>query len=31
MRRAADGVTSEEWAITRVKVNPKLDAAKFKS
>ncbi len=30
MRRATDGAVGEEWTITRVRVNPKLDAAKFK-
>jgi hypothetical protein len=29
MRRAAAGTTNEEWTVTRVKVNPKLDAKKF--
>ena len=30
MRRAMAGATNEEWTVTRVKVNPKLDPAKFK-
>ena len=29
MRRASAGETTEEWAIDKVKVNPKLDAKKF--
>lgn len=29
MRRASGGTTSEEWTITKVKVNPKIDAKKF--
>ena len=31
VRRASEGVTSEEWKINKVKVNPKLDAKKFAS
>jgi len=30
-RRAMAGATTEEWTITRVKVNPKIDAKKFES
>jgi hypothetical protein len=29
MRRASGGTTNEEWTITKVKVNPKIDAKKF--
>ena len=29
MRRAVAGETTEEWTFTKVKVNPKIDAAKF--
>lgn len=29
IRRATKGTTEEEWTITKVKVNPKLDAKKF--
>jgi len=29
IRRAVSGATNEEWTITRVKVNPKIDARKF--
>ena len=29
IRRAAKGATDEEWAISKVKVNPKLDAKRF--
>lgn len=29
MRRASGGETTEEWTITKVKVNPKIDARKF--
>jgi hypothetical protein len=29
MRRAVGGTTNEEWTVTRVKVNPKLDPKKF--
>jgi hypothetical protein len=29
MRRASGGETTEEWTITKVKVNPKIDAKKF--
>lgn len=29
MRRASAGTTNEEWAISKVKVNPKIDAKKF--
>jgi hypothetical protein len=29
MRRASAGETHEEWAISKVKINPKLDAKKF--
>jgi len=29
MRRASGGTTSEEWTVTKVKVNPKIDAKKF--
>lgn len=29
MRRATDGTTTEEWTVTRVKVNPKIDAKRF--
>lgn len=29
MRRASAGATNEEWTISKVKVNPKLDAKKF--
>ena len=31
IRRATKGTTEEEWAITKVKVNPKLDARKFET
>ncbi len=31
VRRAAKGATEEEWAISKVKVNPKLDAKKFET
>ncbi len=30
-RRATAGATTEEWTITRVKVNPKIDPKKFES
>jgi hypothetical protein len=30
LRRAVAGTTNEEWTVTRVKVNPRLDAGKFK-
>jgi len=29
MRRAMGGTTSEEWSVTRVSVNPKIDSKKF--
>lgn len=29
MRRATDGTTTEEWTVSRVKVNPKIDAKRF--
>ena len=29
IRRASEGTTNEEWTITKVKVNPKIDARKF--
>lgn len=29
-RRVVGGTTNEEWTVTRVKVNPRLDAGKFK-
>jgi hypothetical protein len=29
MRRASAGVTTEEWTVSKVKVNPKIDAKKF--
>jgi hypothetical protein len=29
MRRASGGVTSEEWTVNKVKVNPKIDPKKF--
>jgi hypothetical protein len=29
MRRAMDGTTTEEWTVTRVKVNPKVDPKRF--
>lgn len=29
LRRASGGETTEEWTITKVKVNPKIDARKF--
>ena len=31
VQRAVEGTAEEEWTITRVKVNPKIDAGKFKS
>lgn len=31
MQRAAAGTTEEEWTVTKVKVNPKIDAKKFQS
>lgn len=31
LRRAAAGTTNEEWTVTRVRVNPKIDPGKFKS
>jgi hypothetical protein len=31
MRRAAAGTTVEEWTITRVRVNPKIDPKKFEA
>ena len=31
MRRAIGGTTNEEWTVTRVKVNPKLDPKKFEA
>lgn len=31
VRRASEGVTSEEWKINKVKVNPKIDAKRFAS
>jgi hypothetical protein len=30
-RRAIAGVTTEEWTISKVKVNPKIDPKKFES
>jgi len=29
MRRASGGTTNEEWTVTKVKINPKIDAKKF--
>jgi len=29
IRRATGGITSEEWTVTRIKVNPKIDAKRF--
>jgi len=29
MRRAMDGTTTEEWTVTKVKVNPKIDPKRF--
>jgi len=29
MRRATEGSTTEEWSVTKIKVNPKIDAKKF--
>jgi hypothetical protein len=29
MRRAVEGTTTEEWSVSKVKVNPKIDAKKF--
>ena len=29
MRRASDGTTTEEWTISKVRINPKIDAKKF--
>jgi hypothetical protein len=29
IRRAMSGATNEEWTVTRVKVNPKIDAKRF--
>jgi hypothetical protein len=29
MRRASAGTTNEEWTITKVRINPKIDAKKF--
>jgi hypothetical protein len=29
MRRAVDGTTTEEWTVTRIKVNPKVDPIRF--
>jgi hypothetical protein len=29
IRRAMAGMTSEEWTVSRVKINPKIDAKKF--
>jgi hypothetical protein len=29
MRRATDGTTTEEWTVTRIKVNPKVDPKRF--
>ena len=31
LRRAAAGATMEEWTVTKVKVNPKIDSKKFDS
>jgi hypothetical protein len=31
MRRAAAGTTVEEWTVSKVKVNPKIDPKKFES
>jgi hypothetical protein len=31
MRRAAAGVTTEEWSVNRVRVNPKIDPKKFEA
>jgi hypothetical protein len=31
MRRAAAGVTTEEWSVNKVRVNPKIDPKKFES
>jgi hypothetical protein len=31
IRRASEGNTTEEWAINKVKVNPKIDAKKFET
>ena len=30
IQRAVDGTTEEEWSVTKIKVNPKIDANKFK-
>ena len=29
MRRATEGATTEEWSVSKVKVNPKIDPKKF--
>jgi hypothetical protein len=29
MRRASEGTTTEEWTVTRIKVNPKVDSKRF--
>jgi len=29
MRRAMAGETTEEWTVTRVRINPKIDPGKF--
>jgi hypothetical protein len=29
IRRAMAGTTSEEWTVSKVKINPKIDAKKF--
>jgi hypothetical protein len=29
MRRGSGGETTEEWTVSKVKVNPKIDAKKF--
>jgi hypothetical protein len=31
IRRASAGATTEEWVVSRVKVNPKIDPKKFDS
>jgi hypothetical protein len=31
LQRATGGTTEEEWTITKVKVNPKIDLKKFDS
>jgi hypothetical protein len=29
MRRASGGTTTEEWIVTRVRINPRIDSKKF--